>query len=666
MRGAYCVAAVVATVSLSSVLASSAARAEDADPVEAVKKALATVNGYVHDGLPTAAQAALPEAEKLFAALDDFHKEKVAKELETQRDRLKAWLASRDGNQVKAYVTRSVENAELSVSRNIGDGRNVYAEYNEAVKLFDDQISDEMNKKLLDADTVAQLQKKLNGIKVEFKKARIREAVNSWENDEKQVKREHQGWEEDTKPYEISRVCVGWEMGCERTVRFMDRIDRWLESWKVTLDANPDDPTLKKLCADLETQRTAAQAKISEFRKAVFAEAEKLPPGEQRDTMTSLYRAFLKAGADEGASPKKGQRRKSAGAGPVPGDADLIPKITALLERWDGEKSKGKSDKEALIKELIAGSDASWPGLLKGFSLVKLETSEVLKDPAKWKGKTGKIVGVDLSGSAYEAQQYFIIEVDGVPVCGGLDSGLAASWNAFTAFAEKNALKLGATQEYVGTVEGTCKVWQRVKRGDKIVRGDQIDGVKVRIVALKTERFAGAAGHASSLDSVSTGSVAGSAGGGTGHILHRLVAWAMCGLLALCGALAVAVGASPFVPAIQEQRAKLGSYLGYAGLAFAGIGVVWFGAAMLFWIVEGDGGSLPSVALILAGAFTGLVVLRSKGEIKPAPTAEGAAPVPTPASPDMLTTIQPLGVVLGLGCFGAAAIHFLLWDWLLL
>jgi hypothetical protein len=651
--------AVVALVSWSSLFAASTARADDPDPVKAVETAFRKVNDCIHDHLPTAAQAALAEAETQLATLDDFHKEKVAQEAERARTGLKALLANANAEQLKAVVANTVERAQMSVQRNIGDGRNVYHEYSEAVKLFQDQTSDELNKKLLDPGMVAELQKKLDGIKVDFQKARIREAVNAWEQDENIVVHERgEGPEKDTKPYEISRVVVGWEMGCERTAKFIDRIDGWLASWKTTIDANPDDPTLKKLCADLETKRTAAQAKIAEFRKAVFAEAEKLPPGEQRDTMDRLYHSFLKAGADDGAPTKgkkggKGERRKGAGVGPGPGDEDLVPKITALLDRWDAEKGKSKSEKESLIKDLIASSDARWPGMLKSWSPVKLETSEILKDVGKWKGKAGKIIGDNYSGGAYENQYGVIVEVDGVPVCGDFDDGLATSFNTFVAFAEKNALKLGAVQEWVGIVDGTCKVWQRVKRGDRIVRGDQIDGIRVRIVGLKTERFAGAAGQGSSFDSVGSGGGGGSGGSESGlwHIIHRFLAWGMCLLLGLGGLLALGHGASRFVPQIEEQKVKLGSGLGYAGIAFAVLGVLWFlGAIALSFFGLCRFGSLPSVALIFAGIVTGLDLLRIRGTLKE----------------ETARLIQPVGILFGLGCFGAAAAHFLFWDKVLL
>ncbi len=150
-------------------------------------------------------------------------------------------------------------------------------------------------------------------------------------------------------------------------------------------------------------------------------------------------------------------------------------------------------------------------------------------------------------------------------------------------------------------VEGTCKVWQRVKDrfSDKLVRGNQIDAVRVRVIGVKEEYCAaavgvgvsdvlgGSSGNSSSGDSSSgDSSSSGSSGSsGTVHMLHRLLAWCMSFLLLLGGTVAFLHGISRFVPQVQEQKVKLGDYLGYIGIGLAVLGVFWFEVAAVLPLV---------------------------------------------------------------------------------
>jgi hypothetical protein len=357
----------------------------------------------------------------------------------------------------------------------------------------------------------------------------------------------------------------------------------------------------------------------------------------------------------------------------------------------------------AVIGNLGAASKKVWPGMVKGLKAKKLESTEALNDTTAWKGNVVSYVGDNVSGGAYESQYTYIVEVDGIPVCGNLDdelSGLRSDWHRaiikrartlYVPTAREREINEDSPTAYVAVVEGGCKVWQR-KHGE---RGNQIDGIKVRVVGLKSSFFAGACGQGTNLEAAeelagvrksdeshagdaakssggepgaaaggepgapaggdagaATDGEAGATVGGAMRWVHRIVAWAMSFLLVLAGTLALVHGASKFVPQVQEQKVKLGDYLGYAGIAFAAIGCVWFGAALLLPLVlkEPGFGSLPSIALLLAGAAVGLDLLRAKGKLKD----------------ETASMIQPLAILLGLACFPAALVHIIFWDRMLL
>jgi hypothetical protein len=347
-------------------------------------------------------------------------------------------------------------------------------------------------------------------------------------------------------------------------------------------------------------------------------------------------------------------------------------------------------DGEAVFEKLKAASTQVWPGMLKALKATKLDSTEVLKDTAGWKGKVVWYDGDQPSGGAYESHYDVLVEIDGVPVCGDVDSELTRSYKdwfdklvrrdmVFTEWAKKKDPPYGdkvfkGPQQYAAVVVGGCKVWETSHN-----QRTQLDGVKVRIVGHKTKMFAGACGQGTNLRaaeelagvatsdadhagdaakdpgseaSAPTGAEAdaatGAASGGAMPWVHRIVAWGLSLLLVLGGMLALVHGVSKFVPQLQEQKVKLGDYLGYAGIALAAIGCLWFGAALVLPLVlkESRFGSLPSIALVLAGAFVGLDLLRAKGKLK----AETAS------------LIQPLAILLGLACFPAALAHVIFWD----
>jgi hypothetical protein len=353
----------------------------------------------------------------------------------------------------------------------------------------------------------------------------------------------------------------------------------------------------------------------------------------------------------------------------------------AIVGKAEGENAAAAAKVEEWKTKLTASCDPFWTEATKHYSesdFVKLNSHDMVLSIGSVKGKKVRFVkaGNWLEGEFYNDGVYaFIVDANG-PVAFKYDAGLldayrkgreatGVHWNQYP----------DPIEDVIGVVDGTCTVdhqaySQITKQHYKT--GVQTEAVLVRVTSYKSTPWALVEGKGTNLSKIpgatdfpvnisgSSGAEAGvgvstSSGGGSSrhgflHMMHRFMAWGMCALLALGGALALAHGASKFVPAIQEQKVKLGDYLGYAGFGFAGIGVVWFCAAIAFWVFEGKGGSLPSVALVFAGAFTGLDVLRSKGKL----TEETAS------------MIQPAGILLGLACFGAAAIHFLAWDWTLL
>jgi hypothetical protein len=116
----------------------------------------------------------------------------------------------------------------------------------------------------------------------------------------------------------------------------------------------------------------------------------------------------------------------------------------------------------------------------------------------------------------------------------------------------------------------------------------------------------------------------------------------------LGGSLAFVHGLSGFDPRVQEQKAKLKDYLGWAGIGFALLGGFWFAAAAVMPIISREVrfGSLPAGALFLAGVSVGLDRARSAGKL----------------DEKLALTLQPLGIVLGAGCFLAALVHVIFWD----
>src|SRR5262249_28262066 len=153
---------------------------------------------------------------------------------------------------------------------------------------------------------------------------------------------------------------------------------------------------------------------------------------------------------------------------------------------------------------------------------------------------------------------YFIVDMDGIPVAGNLDSGLE---EAIQKVEKTTGISRDNEEEIVGVIDGTCKVWTlfHYSNGNKSVRDRQVDAGRMRIVAMKACTVAAACGEGTSLkklseykdvkvsESGSSGAGGGHHGSGGGgfsiiHFIHRFVAWGMCALLLLAGVLALAHG----------------------------------------------------------------------------------------------------------------------------
>jgi len=485
-------------------------------------------------------------------------------------------------------------------------------------------------------------------------------AVKYWTYCLETYKKDTDGWEAE----EGSKTLADYrsnELGCKKTENLCGEIvQRFFEDDRVKKASAQyaNDPALKPTLDQAVAMRDKACGKLIGVAKRIVDLFEKLPPGDERKNLEGCFYNF-----------KNELNRFTKGH---PEHEAVCARIDAVEKKWKGDVAAAEGAKEALTKSLEKSVNDAWPAMLAAFSVKKLDAPEAIANPGSWKGTyihfSGGSRGVNLnrSGWDYDDQYYFIVERDGIPICGSLDGGLE---EAIKKVEKTTGVALANDEEVVGVIDGTCKVYTlfHYDNGNKSMRDRLCDGIRMRIVALKGVTIAAAVGQGTNLkscpefkdkefsvsESGSSSSTGGRHSGGGGfsfiHFIHRFVAWGMCLLLVICGALAAAHGASKFVPQIQEQKAKLGDYLGYAGIGFGVAGLLWFGTAFVLPLIFEDVrfGSLPSIAMILAGAFVGADLARTKGKLKE----------------ETAVMIQPLGILLGLGCFGAAALHFFLWDW---
>ncbi len=484
-----------------------------------------------------------------------------------------------------------------------------------------------------------------NIVATEARDELVKPVIASWESC-KEYGKETEGWEQETKPNSLEIYCnhSPARLGCDKTEKLAsDVVQRFFNNDYVekALKKYPNDPELKKVVDEATALREKTGAKILQFVGSIVDEAEKLPEGNMRKNFEGQFYNL-----------KNHIERHAKGA---TGADKMIARLDALEKKWKGDTAAGEQSKAEMDKKACESVKAAWPGLAGGLiaKAKKINGTEVRDAPGSWKGTivhyTGGSRGVNMNRAGWDwfGDWDFVTEVDGVPVCGSLEPGLREAVNAVC---KQTGIEEDSCEEAIGVIDGTCQITQRVKLGNSYIQGNTLTGIKIRIVGWRACTVCAVAGEGTNLSKMAGMkeiSVGGSsAGGGGGGWMHRLIAWAMCGLLGLIGALAAAHGAAKFVPALQENLAKMGDGLGYAGIAFAVIGVLWFLGAILFQFIWGHGFSLPSMAMIAAGAFVGLDLLRSKGKLKP----------------ETASMIQPAGVVLGLGCFGAAFVHFLAWD----
>ena len=518
-----------------------------------------------------------------------------------------------------------------------------------------------------DKDRLAQQRKTFDAGQASGAKADVIDpAVKYWPYCLETYKKDSDGWEGETGVTTLVDFRNN-ELGCPKTVKLLeDVVQRWFGDDRVTkaIGAYANDPAFKPTLDQASALRDKAGQKLLGVAKNVLDLLDKVPEGRERNDYEYTFGNLKNL---------LGRTTKGCAAHEA-----TCARIDALEKRWKDEKEGAANAKAALDKKMCDSVKAAWPELAKSLigKAKKIDAPDALANPGSWKGTivhfSGGARGVDLnrSGWNWQDEYYFIVEKDGVPVCGNLDSGLA---DAVAEVEKQTGIQADNVEEVIGVLDGVCKAHDRHQNpfnSNEYLKGPPVDAVRMRIIGVRACTICAVVGEGTNLsklseykevkvsESGSSGSGGGrSHGGGSSgghgffHWIHRFIAWGMCALLALCGALAAAHGASKFVPQIQEQKAKLGDYLGYAGAAFGAIGVLWFGAAIVGRVLGMCAlGSLPSIAMILAGAFVGADLARSKGKLKE----------------ETAVMIQPAGIALGLMCFGAAAVHFFFWDYMLL
>lgn len=707
-------------------------RADD-DAIADAAKAIARAQRLASQGCPGASRTALAAAEAKVNALGEFDKDKVKADFDRAKQYVDGCVKGWGAEEVKRVTNEhlyalkdSVDQVSQAVFAGGRDG-GPDKRFDRANAGLDQVLADELNKPLLTPELLKEIADKREGYKADYQKARVKEAVRMWDAYQHGNNRvDAKGWEDESETTPMEQILkLSWKrnLGCEKCQAFVDNLWDWTQSATVKTALERWDATgsLKKFADELDAKGKKATETITRMTKEILDQAEKLPQTDGRKELGFYYTGVLsKYGreseasraqhqdqpakpASKAAKPARGRGRRPSRAvddedesegdpekverprKPFPAGNDTLDRIEALVNRWDVEVARKKDADTNRTKKLMSDAEEQWPIMVKALKAGKLDANDALTNPASWKGKVVVLPGQELAGRTYEAQTYSISEVDGIPCCGDTDPELDALTDAYT---KRNHCKPGYNiLGRIAVVEGTYKVWQRVKDRytDKMVRGDQINGVKVRIIGYRWEYCSAAVGvgvsdelgggsssssGAPSKESVGTpasdggtdgGSesgggagvgVGGASGGGTVHVIHRFVAWGMCALLGLAGLCALAHGASRFHQPLEAQIQRLGDVPGYAGCALVLLGAGWFASAIVLPLVLADArfGSLPSVALGLAGAVLALDLVRSKGKL----------------APETAQKIQPVGILFGLACFPAAAVHFLFWDKILL
>jgi hypothetical protein len=490
----------------------------------------------------------------------------------------------------------------------------------------------------------------------------VKPALDKWES----VKTKHgdkwQGWEDEATPRSVDTFREMWagggdDVGCPKTEQLLVHVSSWLRDEKVkkAVAKYADDPEFKKAHDEALALVEKAGTKFCQFTNKIMDEGEKVPATDRQTRANiSVNLSGIDMVLHESVSDCSACAATRA-------------RIAALKVQFNGEGKQVYEEREAYLNKLSAAADAAWPGLAKNWDAKakakKLDAPAALAKIDDWKGAVVHFRGRTQGGKEWMPEYTYVGVLDGVPVCGEYDDAIAASINDVCA---KCQLKSYNLDEVIGVVDGVCVAHERVlQRGtrDVFIKGEARDGVRIHIVGVKTPRFGIAEGEGTSLDGnpdlVKEGSASGgsgSSGGSSGRSkavvwANRLVAWGMCGLLALAGALALAHGSVRYVSQLKDPMAKLGDALGWIGVGVVALGGFWFVAAIVLWAVHLCAfGSLPSVALAMGGATCGLDLLRSKGQL----------------SPETASKLQPLGIVTGLGCLAAAWVHLICWDYPLL
>jgi hypothetical protein len=258
----------------------------------------------------------------------------------------------------------------------------------------------------------------------------------------------------------------------------------------------PTFPAFKAVHDEATGLREEAGGKVCAFANTLLSEAEAMPAGRDRDEFQAMLGVLEQLVTDATQGSTACQR--------------TLTRLRALDKRWRDEKAKGAADRAALEKLHAAAANAAWPELIAELAanVKTLDPSDALARIEAWQGTvvhyTGGARGVNLnrSGWNYQDQYDFIVEQDGVPVCGNFDEGLAEGLRAFSAEA---GVQPDDCEECLGVVEGTCKVWERVQHPldrERYVRGRQLDAVRIRVVAWKACTVAACVNRGTSLSKV--------------------------------------------------------------------------------------------------------------------------------------------------------------------
>ena len=457
----------------------------------------------------------------------------------------------------------------------------------------------------------------------------LKPALDSWAQCQESLK-ESAGWESESLPTTLAgfKGTLG-----ARTESVLGAVRRWLSDERVTkaLERYSDDPTLKPAVEEATKLRDAASEKLLRAANAILDDAEKIPVGDKRrDELSGLldgFRSYL-------------ERETTSGA-------KAVARVDALARRWKGENENPAALHDVVARSMKEAAGEVWPGFMKDYEprFLKLDAADAVKHPDAFRGAIVHLESVGPVPQTWEPEYDVIVVHDGIPICGQLDQGLK---DALATVEARTKVSREPCEECVGLVEGVCTAHERTS-GQLTAH----DGVRVRIVAYKAGTIAVCVDKGTNLAKVSgfTDIQVREAGpvGDTGNKpgwVRRLAAWVMCLVLVLAGFLGIFHGACKFVPQLEEQRQKAGDQLGYVGVGLFTLGILWFVGAVGFQILFGSGFSVPSIALILCGGAIGAELLRSKGHL----------------DDDSATAIQPVSIVLGLGCFIAAGIHFLYFD----